>query len=238
MKASPAMQAILLEIADTDLEISRDEQDLRRILEGEQIALLRDALASINEAFLELRNAEENLAQEIGKVAGDLESVEKRIAHDQILANASSSAKDIAGIEHELKSLRQRKSDLEDAELALLEELDTIKASRAGSEAAKAQAAESLASAEASAQQMIIKARSTLELHRQHKSGKVAQLSSDLVAVYERLFARGIAVARLVARDCGACRIALTAAAYDDVMATPVDELTFCPNCQAILIRQ
>ena len=238
MKASPAMQAILLEIADTDLEISRDEQDLRRILEGEEIALLRDALASINEAFLELRNAEENLAQEIGKVAGDLESVEKRIAHDQILANASSSAKDIAGIEHELKSLRQRKSDLEDAELALLEELDTIKASRAVSEAAKAQATQSLASAEASAQQMIIKARSTLELHRQHKSGKVAQLSSDLVAVYERLFARGIAVARLVARDCGACRIALTAAAYDDVMATPVDELTFCPNCQAILIRQ
>ena len=238
MKASPAMQAILMDVADIDLNIARGEQELQRLMKGEAIAVLRDTLAALSETFLNVRNAEENMIQEIRKVAGDLESVEKRIAHDQVLVNSSSSAKDIGGIEHELKSLHQRKSDLEDVELELLEQLDGIKEQRVLSESVKAKASEQLASSESAVESSITTARSTIALAQQQKANKIALLPDELADVYLRLSGRGVAVARLEARDCGSCRIALTAAAYDDVMATPADEIVSCPNCQAILIRQ
>lgn len=238
MKALPAMQALLLDVADFDLEIARGQQEVARLLEGQHIALLRDELVVVNEEYLALRNAEENLEQEIRKVSVDLDSVEKRIAHDQVLLNASASTKDIDGIEHELRSLRQRKSDLEDTELGLLEELDAVKASRIASEAKKTNAAAALNEQESSVEALLVKARSSLSLSQQQRAAKVALLPAELSAVYERLASRGVAAARLSARDCGACRIALTAAAYDDVVATPADEIATCPNCQAILIRQ
>jgi hypothetical protein len=238
MKALPAMQALLLDVADFDLEIARGQQEVARLLQGQHIALLRDELVVVNEEYLALRNAEENLEQEIRKVSVDLESVEKRIAHDQVLLNASASTKDIDGIEHELRSLHQRKSDLEDTELGLLEELDAVKASRIGSEAKKTNAAAALNDQESSVEALLVKARSSLSLSQQQRAAKVALLPAELSAVYERLASRGVAAARLSARDCGACRIALTAAAYDDVVATPADEIATCPNCQAILIRQ
>ena len=238
MKALPAMQALLLDIADFDLEISRGQQEISRLLKGEHIASLRDELAVVNEQFLALRNSEENLQQEIRKVSGDLESVEKRIAHDLVLINSSTSSKDIDGIEHELRSLRQRKSDLEDTELGLLEELDAVKAARVESEANKSSAAAALNDQESSLEALLVKARSSFSLSQQQRAAKVALLPLDLATVYERLASRGVAAARLIARDCGACRIALTAAAYDEVVATPADEIATCPNCQAILIRQ
>lgn len=238
MKALPAMQALLLDVADFDLEIARGQQEVSRLLKGEHIALLRDELAVVNEQFLALRNSEENLQQEIRKVSGDLDSVEKRIAHDQVLLNASTSSKDIDGIEHELRSLRQRKSDLEDTELGLLEQLDSVKAARLDAEANKAKASAALNDQESSVEALLVKARSSLSLSQQQRAAKVALLPAELSAVYERLASRGVAAARLTARDCGACRIALTAAAYDDVVATPADEIATCPNCQAILIRQ
>ena len=65
----------------------------------------------------------ESLQAEKRRIESDLELVEKRIQTDQQRLNASSSSKDITGIQHEIDGLEQRKSMLEDTELGILSEL-------------------------------------------------------------------------------------------------------------------
>jgi len=237
MKASPEMQQLLLALADLDLDVSRQSNELADLTQGANLVLLRDQLAAVNETYLNLRNAEERLQVEITKVAGDLESVEKRISHDRVLMNSATSSKNIEGLEHELRSLTGRKSDLEDAELELLEQLDVAKVQRNAVEAQKLAQADALQSAEAAAETLVVQIRSSLALLQQERAAKMARLPSDLATLFERLAARAVGAARLTGRDCDACRISLTASAYDDVMATPADEISTCPNCQTILVH-
>jgi predicted nucleic acid-binding Zn-ribbon protein len=237
MKASPEMQQLLLALADLDLNASRQKNELSELMQGASLALLRDQLAATNETYLNLRNAEERLQEEIARVAGDLESVEKRIEHDRVLVNSATSSKNIEGIEHELRSLSARKSDLEDAELELLEQLDVAKVQRMSVETQKATRAQALLTAEGSTEALLVGIRSSMALLVQERAQKLALLPLELAELYERLAARAIGAARLAGRDCDACRISLTASAYDDVISKPADEISTCPNCQTVLVR-
>jgi predicted nucleic acid-binding Zn-ribbon protein len=62
-------------------------------------------------------------------------------------------------------------------------------------------------------------------------------IDQELAAAYERKFSRGVAAGRLSGRDCGACRLSITATSFEELMALPSEELAECPNCQAFLVR-
>jgi uncharacterized protein len=58
-----------------------------------------------------------------------------------------------------------------------------------------------------------------------------------LLEIYEKKSLRGVAVGRLLNRECGACRMTIGATALAEIASTPRDELATCPDCQAILVR-
>jgi predicted nucleic acid-binding Zn-ribbon protein len=62
-------------------------------------------------------------------------------------------------------------------------------------------------------------------------------IDQELAAAYERKYSRGVAVGRLAGRDCGACRLSITATSFEELMALPQEDLAECPNCQAFLVR-
>ncbi|MFM5904113.1 MAG: zinc ribbon domain-containing protein [Microbacteriaceae bacterium] len=237
MKATPQIQQLLLLVANLDLDIARLEVEKASILAGSQVDKLRSELTEASERLLAARVIEENLELEIRKTASDLDSVEKRIAHDKTLLAQSSSTREIDGIESELRSLAARQSDLEDAELALLDQLEAAKTSRETAEAARKNAASLLEELESKNQADLVKLSSGLDVTRHERANKAAELPTELFERYEKLQSRGTGAANLIGRECGACRLALTAAAYDEVVGTASDELPSCPNCQALLIR-
>ena len=149
MKATPQIQQLLLLVANLDLDISRLEVEKAAILSGSAVDKLRVDLTVASESLLSARVAEENIELEIRKTASDLDSVEKRIAHDKNLLSQSSSPREIEGIESELRSLKARQSDLEDAELALLDQLESAKSVRDAAEAKRKDAAAVLEALEA-----------------------------------------------------------------------------------------
>jgi predicted nucleic acid-binding Zn-ribbon protein len=69
------------------------------------------------------------------------------------------------------------------------------------------------------------------------RKSAIAGIDRELAAAYERKFSRGVAVGRLTGRDCGACRLSITATSFEELMALPAEELAECPNCQAFLVR-
>jgi len=69
------------------------------------------------------------------------------------------------------------------------------------------------------------------------RKSAIAGIDKELAAAYERKYSRGVAVGRLTGRDCGACRLSITATSFEELMALPAEEIAECPNCQAFLVR-
>ncbi|MEY4349701.1 MAG: hypothetical protein RL719_998 [Actinomycetota bacterium] len=237
MKATPAQQQQILRLAQLDQELSVGSAQLRHLREGAEISAIRTELIQSSERLLEGRTELENITAELKRSESDIELVEKRIAQDNERLLTVSSHKDADGITHELVSLKARLSNLEDVELEIMERRDAATAALETLTAERSEISQKLAEAEAAAEAEIVKLQSGLTLVAGERKSVQESLTSELYELYEKKASRGVAAGRLINRDCDACRIALTSAAYEDVIATAQDEIATCPNCQAILVR-
>lgn len=237
MKASEAQQADLLSLANLDQEISRSKAAIKNLSNGNQFSALRATQRELAAKLINARNALDTVELELKRSETDLELVEQRIAKDETRLNSTNNAKDAQGIQSELESLNRRKSDLEDIELAILDEKEAATAAFATVSSDKSSVDDELSAAEAANEAEIMKLRSGLDLLVNNRAQQASRISAELIELYDKKAARGIPVARLLGRECGACRISLGATALNDVESLPRDEMANCPECQAILIR-
>lgn len=237
MKATEAQQADLLSLANLDSEISRAKVAIKNLSSGAQFSSLREEQRGLAAKLIEARNALDTVELELKRAETDLQLVEQRIAKDQVRLNATNNAKDAQGIQSELESLARRKSDLEDIELAVLEQQEEAKAAYATVLTDKNAVDDELAKAEAKDEAEIMKLRSGLDLLSNDRAQQAARVAPELLDLYDKKAARGVPVARLLGRECGACRISLGATALNEVESLPRDEIATCPECQAILVR-
>jgi predicted nucleic acid-binding Zn-ribbon protein len=237
MKATEAQQADLLSLANLDLQISRSKATIKTLSSGSQFSELRAIQRDFAAKLIEARNALDTVELELKRSEADLQLVEQRIAKDLQVLNNTKNAKDAQGIQSELESLTRRKSDLEDIELAILDQQETTKAVFAVVSVDKAAIDEELSTAESANEAELMKIRSGLDLMTNDRAQQAARMSADLLDLYEKKAARGVPVGRLIGRECGACRISLGASALNAVESMPRDEIATCPECSAILVR-
>jgi hypothetical protein len=237
MKASEAQQADLLSLANLDQEISRSRAAINNLSSGSQFSELRQTQRDLAAKLINARNALDTVELELKRSETDLELVEQRIAKDVARLNTTNNAKDAQGIQSELESLKRRKSDLEDIELAVLEQKEEASAAYRTVSSDKSSVDEELSASEARNEAEIMKLRSGLDLHTNDRAQQASRVAADLMELYEKKASRGVPVARLVGRECGACRIGLGATALNEVESLPRDQIATCPECQAILIR-
>ncbi|CAB4899167.1 unannotated protein [freshwater metagenome] len=237
MKANSQDQKRLLELVDLDLSLVRNAGDRSRLLSATAISEASDKALALSDRLIDARNRVGDLELELKRSENDLELVENRIAKDNQRLSSTTSAKDAQGIEHELTTLAKRKSELEDAELGIMEALETVRAELSEAEASKS-----------AAEQELTQLRSALETNTSALDSARAELSSkrsalvgliepELAAAYQRKADRNVAAGKLVGRECGACRLSITATNLEEILALPADEIAECPNCQAYLVR-
>jgi predicted nucleic acid-binding Zn-ribbon protein len=237
MKATENQQADLLSLANLDLQIARSKAAIKNLSTGAQFAELREAQRGLAAKLIDARNALDTVELELKRSETDLKLVEDRIAKDQVRLNSTNNPKDAQGIQSELESLARRKSDLEDIELAILDQQESAKAVFATVAVDKAAVDDELSKGEDSNEAEIMKLRSGLDLLTNDRAQQAARISSDLIELYDKKASRGVPVARLLGRECGACRISLGATAFNEVESLARDEIATCPECQAILVR-
>lgn len=237
MKANLQDQQSLLDLGGIDLELIRNSSDKAKLLAGSQIETASAALLELSDRLIDSRNAVSELELELKRAENDLELVEKRIQKDKERLATTSSPKDAQGIEHELESLAKRKDELEDLELSILEQLEKVRADLE-------KASEQKATAEARLGEL----RDSMSLETAELDKKRTELSSrrsliiqtldpELAVAYQRKAGRGLAVGKLSGRECGACRLSITATNLEEIIALPADEIAECPSCQAYLVR-
>ena len=237
MKANLQDQKRLLELVEIDLSLVRNAGDKAKLLSATAISEANEKALALSDHLIDARNRVGDLELELKRSENDLELVENRIAKDNQRLSSTSSAKDAQGIEHELTSLAKRKTELEDTELGIMEDLETVRAELSEAEKAKAAAEQELTrlrSALATDTAGLDSVRAELSSKR---SALVGLVEPELAAAYQRKADRNVAAGKLVGRECGACRLSITATNLEEIVALPADEIAECPNCQAYLVR-
>ena len=192
------------------------------------------ALAS---SLIDARNEVDRLELELARANQDLDLVEQRITKDKTALAASSSSKDAVGLEHELTTLARRKGELEEASLAIMDQLELAKDSYEQVLISKRELDASIQQLAESDEQALIKLKSGLQLHDTRRAQLQQQVGEEIFAAYQRRAAKGIAAGKLESRACSACQFTLDAIAFDKISSLANDELTNCPDCDALLVR-
>jgi predicted nucleic acid-binding Zn-ribbon protein len=237
MKASQNQQADLLLLGNLDSEIARAKNSLAELTSGKSTKDMREMNLKLAGELIEARNQLDSVELELSRAEADLTTVEQRIEKDNVRLNATSNSKDAQGIQSELLTLAKRKSELEDMELAILDKKDEVAALFAEVQARKTLNESELREAETKIEAEVLKQRSGLDLMVQQRAQQAAQLPVELLELYEKKATRGLAIGRLIGRECGACRISLGATAFAEIQGLASDEIATCPDCQAILVR-
>lgn len=239
MKAEPAVQRQLLELAKVDAELSRVEHRRRTLPELAEIEEVEKAVRERRDALVSTEAAASDLDREIARQEKEIDSVRARGDRDRkLMASGSVSAKQMTDIQHELDTLARRQSALEDDLLELMERREALgmDAQRTGAEVDKAE--ETLANAKRRRDETFTDLDTTQARREEDRAKLAPRFPEEVVRLYERVRAhKGIGAALLRARQCGACQLELDRNTVAEIKATPQDQVVQCDNCGAILVR-
>jgi predicted nucleic acid-binding Zn-ribbon protein len=237
MIASLSDQTKLLAIAAHDVELAKISNSRKQAQAEAELELASADTLRLSDLLIDARNKVGDLEMELARAEADLGLVANRIAKDKQVLSSTSSAKDAQGIEHELATLATRESDLEDAQLQIMELLESAQQDYEKLKHQKQAADEALSRLEQRVSDELTDLGSQAEKIQTERRSAFASIDKELAAAYERKYTRGVAAGRLAGRDCGACRLSITATSFEELMALPQEELAECPNCQAFLMR-
>ena len=239
MKASPAEQKELLRLQALDIRLQQVEHQTKAL---PQHAELKELAVTADKTRMTLgtrSGAVEDIRIELRRIESDVDVVEKRIARDSDRVQHTSSVKDVQALETELTALRKRLLALEEIEIAVMERLEEAEAAVAEVEAERDAIAARVAAAEQARDLSLADLNRQLGELRRDRAAIAGSITDELAALYEKRFVsgRGNAAALLRARTCNGCTMTLTGSDLDAVRSSPADEVLFCPDCGAILVR-
>lgn len=237
MIATLSDQTKLLAIAAHDVELAKISNSRKQAQADAELELASADTLRLSDLLIDARNKVGDLEMELDRAEADLGLVANRIAKDKQVLSSTSSAKDAQGIEHELATLATRKSELEDAQLQIMELLESAQQDYEKLKHQKQAADEALSSLQQRVSDELADLGSQAEKIQIERRSAITSIDQELAAAYERKCTRGVAAGRLAGRDCGACRLSITATSFEELMALPQEELAECPNCQAFLVR-
>jgi uncharacterized protein len=241
LKADPLAQLRLLDVQQLDARIDQLRHQLATLPEAARLQALAAERAEVDGRARDARIEVDDLTLAQKKADADVEQVRARRSRDRdrmdrgLVANP----KDLERMQQELVSLDRRISDLEDAELEVMERLETAQAEQDRLTARLAEIDEQVGELarvrDARAEQID----AALSAAAEERKLTVQGVPADLLALYERIRAQkgGVGAAALLQRRCTGCSLQLNAADLGTIAAAPTDEVLRCEECNRILVR-
>ncbi len=241
MKADPFAQLKLLDVQELDSRLDQLRHRLDNLPEAAEVDQLRRQRTEVDDRARDVRIRVDDLTREQRKADADVEQVKARRKRDQdrIDQGLISSPKDLERMQHELVSLERRISSLEDAELEVMEALETAQKELGSLTGELAGLDESIAATSSARDDKAGALGAELGETEKEREQTVSGLPDDLLALYGRLRGQkeGVGAAALRARRCGGCRLELNASDLGVIAKAPSDEVLRCEECNRILVR-
>jgi uncharacterized protein len=238
--------------------VSIDELEALLLVQERDIALdqlrhRRDAMPERSELVSSVTDLREREAErvEIGERHRVVLAEERRIDHEaqavgeradevnkRLYSGTVSSPRELQAMQADIDMLHRRRSDLEDEELEVMEqretldrELATLDATIAALQARVATLRATIAASEVEIDDEIAHETST-------RADLAKPITESLLRDYERRRAqnRGAGAARLVGTTCQACHLTIPSTEAEQIRRGAGSVVTYCDNCSAILV--
>lgn len=235
----PALETLLaVQERDTALDRLRHRRSTlpQRAALADADARLRDLAPRVAGA----RSRRDDVAREERRLDDESRALEQRAIETEkrLYSGEISSPRELQAMQADIEQLRRHRSSVEDDELVLMEQRETLDAEVAALEGQMAEIEAGVADqrADLAEQEQVIDGEIAQE--RAARDELTRDLAPDLLATYERCRAqaRGTGAARLVGRTCQGCHLDIPATEAERIKAGSGDTVAFCDNCGCILV--
>ncbi|GIE30039.1 hypothetical protein Ait01nite_030840 [Actinoplanes italicus] len=238
MKAAPEAQRRLLDLQAVDTTLAQLAHRRKSLPELAEIDAVAREISALEDERVRAQVVVDDLERDIARLEKDIDQVRQRKDKDQKRLEAGGSLREVEGLQHEMATLKRRQSELEDAELELMEQTETASATLAEVQGRIAAAVERRSDAERRRDDALGEIAKELEFKTQARVPLAADLPDDLVTLYEKIRSEtGMGAALFYAGRCGACRIELYGADLNRVKSAPKDDVVRCEECRRIMVR-
>jgi uncharacterized protein len=241
VKADPTAQLRLLDLQALDTHLDQLSHRRRTLPEIAEIARLDGLLEGLRgeEALAEATVAD--LQTELDKAEADIEQVRvrKKRDEDRLSSGAITQPKQLEELQHEVATLTKRQSDLEDAELEVMERMEEAQSALATLTSSRSQHEQERGALvdkrEEAFTQLDVEAQETAK----ERAAVAADIPADLLALYEKIRAAqgGVGAGAVERGRCGGCHVDLMNNEKADYRAAPPDEVLRHESCSRIVVR-
>jgi len=238
VKAAPEAQRRLLDLAAIDTALAQLAHRRKSLPELAEIDTVSRELSALEDERVRAQVAVDDLDRDITRFEKDIEQVRARKDRDQKRLDAGGALREIEGLQHELATLNRRQSELEDAELELMEKRETAEQTLNDVRAKLTAADERRTAAERRRDEAYADMGKEAEFKTASRGPLAADLPADLVTLYDKIrLDSGLGAALFKAGRCGGCRIELYGADLNRVKTAAPDDVVRCEECRRIMVR-
>jgi predicted nucleic acid-binding Zn-ribbon protein len=241
IRADKTAQLRLLDLQTVDTTLAQLNHRRQALPQHAQIARLRAERAALASDLVAAETAISDLELEQAKAETDLEPVRERLNRNQVrIADGTvADPKALSSMLEEVSHLKRRISDLEDAELEVMEQLETALANRETLRARIDQVDADLAAATSERDRQLAALDAEIGGLRAERVEIAPLIPGELLTLYDRIGANhgGVGAAELRQRRCTGCQLEINAADLRAFTAAAEDEVLRCEECGRILIR-
>ncbi len=239
MKADPDAQRRLLDLQAIDTALAQLDHRRRSLPELAELDALARELSSLEDQRLRAQVAVDDISRDVSRMERDVEQVRMRADRDRARLDVGTGpAKELEALQHELATLTRRQSDLEDAELALMEQQEQAQGALDAVEARLGSVRQTRADTEVRRDQALGQIDQDRAFRLDGRSKVATDLQADLLSLYERIReSTGMGAALLRAGRCEGCRLELSGSERAQLKGAPPDEVVRHEECGRILVR-
>ena len=240
MKATPSDQRSVLDIQNFDFTTTSLNAKAAGLPEIAAIASLTIKANNARDLRIAAETELSDVKRELSRAETDVEQVVSRITRDESrLASGTGAAKELEQLQHELVSLNNRRSELEEVELEIMMRVDGIKERISTLQEEEATLALEIANLEISKENALTVIGADLSAAAQERAKTVASVNPELIALYEKIRSsnNGTGAAALVGNQCKGCHLTLNTIELQRIAGLAEDELVRCEECRCILVR-
>lgn len=231
---------VLLDVQDLDTAISQLQHRRSTLPARQELARVTAALGDVQQRVSEVQGSRAELADRQQALEADISAAAARreALEQRMYAARGTPARDLQAMDDEIRHLRQRRSELEDAELEVMVALEPIDTELATLDS---RGAALRAEAEKTRAELVeVEAEIDAQLVGQVAARDAAAdaLPEDLRSRYEALRSHlgGTGAARLVGSRCSGCHLDLPSMEVDRIRRLPAGTVVTCEQCGRILV--
>jgi predicted nucleic acid-binding Zn-ribbon protein len=241
IRADNGAQLRLLDLQTVDTKLAQLGHRRQTLPEHGVIAKLQTRRSALASDLIAAETTISDLELEQTKAETDLEPVRERLSRNQVrIANGTvADPKALSSMVDEVSHLKKRISDLEDAELDVMEQLEAAVTDRETLRGRMTQVDNDLVETTAERDRQLAVLDGEMGGLRAERAGLAPLIPPDLLTLYDRIGAShgGVGAAELRQRRCTGCQLEINAADLRAFSAAPEDEVLRCEECGRILIR-